>query len=270
MVLYFYILLLLAVFAMAYMWFEAGFVEVKEVKLSSSGNGLKLLLLSDIHINLLRVPPEKVKKIIESESPDIIIMSGDYIAKPTDVPEFLDFIDVIQDKNIKIFLCFGNHDYEAFLKDRGGLEKYINDVEKKGITILHNQAVCYEKNSKKYNIIGIADYRRGGYNIDKALKLCCGDASVNIAFSHNPDIVLKMPEGKVDCLLCGHFHGGQIWLPFNLEFKALRHEKLCKMGVKRGLHKVNGINMYISRGLGNVLLPFRFLSRPEITVIYLP
>ena len=90
----------------------------------------------------------------------------------------------------------------------------------------------------------------------------------NIAFSHNPDIVFKIPEGYVDYLLCGHFHGGQIWMPFNLEFRILRNEVLCKMGITRGAHKVKGINLYISRGLGNVCFPLRFLSTPEIAILY--
>jgi predicted MPP superfamily phosphohydrolase len=57
-------------------------------------------------------------------------------------------------------------------------------------------------------------------------------------------------------------------MPWNLEFFLLRKDVLCKMGLRRGLHKVNDIKVYLNRGLGNVVVPFRFLSRPEITVIY--
>lgn len=268
---YLLVFLLLSILILAYMWFEAGFVQINRLKFAADKNSLKILHLSDIHINLLRVSPEKVKRIIDNEKPDLIIMSGDYIARPKHIPKFLKFIDVIKKHNTDICLCFGNHDYEAFLKDSsGGLEEYLKRIESRGITVLHNRAVLFEKNSKKYNIIGISDYRRGGYDIGKALKLCRKDAVLNIAFSHNPDVVLEVPEGKVDYMFCGHFHGGQIWLPFGLEFKVLRNEKLCKRGIRRGLHKVNGINLYINRGLGNVLLPLRFLSRPEIAVIYLP
>lgn len=269
--LYLYILLIAAVLGLSYMWFEAGFLEVKKIYLSNKESNLKVLFLTDIHINLLRVSPYRIIKVIDAEEPDFIIMSGDYISRPRHIPKFLDFLDVIKSNNSQIFLCLGNHDYEAFLKDKnGGLGKYVREIEGKGVTVLHNRTVCYEKNLKKYNITGISDYRRGGHDTDEALKFCHKDASSNIAFSHNPDIVLEIPKGKVDYLFCGHFHGGQIWLPFNLEFKVLRHERLCKRGIRRGLHRINGINVYISRGLGNVLFPLRFLSRPEVTLFYIP
>ena len=127
-----------------------------------------------------------------------------------------------------------------------------------------------EKNSKRYNIIGIADMRYSHHNLEEAFRDCCRDSFLSLGFSHNPDIVLEIPKGRLDYLLCGHFHGGQIWAPFDLEFKVMRNEKLCKMGIKSGLHKINGINLYINRGLGNVVFPLRFLSRPEITVFYFP
>jgi len=39
------------------------------------------------------------------------------------------------------------------------------------------------------------------------------------------------------------------------------------MGITKGLHKFGDTILYINRGIGNVVLPLRFLSRPEITII---
>lgn len=251
-----------------YMSFEAGFVELNEVKFTKNKNCLKILHMSDIHINLLKVPVNKVLGIVRKVNPDIIILSGDYIDKPVHINEFLKFLFMLT-KNCQVFMCLGNHDYNAF-KDSGNLDTYIKSIENSGAVVLHNKSICYEKNSKKYNIIGIEDVKAGNCNVKESLNSCCSEAFMNIAFSHNPDVVLEIPNAKVDYLFCGHFHGGQIWMPFNLEFKILRRERLCKMGIRKGLHKVNGINLYINRGLGNVCFPLRFLSRPEITVYYLP
>jgi len=251
------------------MSFEARWLEVKRIFFSKKADSLKVLHLSDIHIHRLEVDYKKIKSAIDSENPDIIIMSGDYIEKPGHVEKFLEFLDYIRGTH-KIYFCFGNHDYEAFEKNDKLLEEFAERIEKRGIEILHNRSACIEKNSKKYNIIGIADIRYSHHDIGQALEDRCIDAVANIAFSHNPDVVLEIPEGKVDYLFCGHFHGGQIWAPFDLEFKLLRDEKLCKLGIKRGLHKINGMNLYISKGLGNVCFPLRFMSRPEITVFYMP
>jgi predicted MPP superfamily phosphohydrolase len=115
--------------------------------------------------------------------------------------------------------------------------------------------------------------RHGNPDIKKAFESILPSVQsncINIAFSHNPDLTLSLPKGQVDYFLCGHFHGGQIWMPFNLEFRLMRSEKLCRMGYRRGFHKINGINIYINRGLGNVVFPFRFFSVPEIAVLQLP
>jgi len=260
-------IVLLGVLALVYMWFEAGNLKLKRIKFTRSKKGLKIIHLTDIHINLLRVKPYKVKNIIKKESPDFILMSGDYITRKSDIPKFINFLNEIKCDN-KIYMCFGNHDYEAFLKDKsGGLDRFMKEVEKQGVTILHDDSDVFVKRGVKYNIIGITDYRRGAHDIDKALKNCAEDGKLNIAITHNPDVVLEMPKGKIDYLFCGHFHGGQIWMPFDLEFRVLRKEKLCKMGIKRGHHRLNGVDVYISNGIGNVLFPLRFLSRPEITVL---
>ncbi|MCX7922482.1 MAG: metallophosphoesterase [Clostridia bacterium] len=266
---YLYIFLVLAVLGLAYMRFETTLVKVERIKFTESKNHLKVIQISDIHVNHLKVSADKVKKVIDSENPDLIILTGDYIEKPKHISIFLDFVDKIKNKD-NVYLCLGNHDHKAFLKDREGLDKFIAEMEVRRINVLHNRAICYEKNFRAYNLIGIADLKTGSPDLHKALSTCHNQAVINIGISHNPDIVLKIPENRIDYLFCGHFHGGQIWMPFNLEFKLLRNEKLCDMGIRRGLHKVNGINLYISRGLGNVLFPFRFFSRPEITVIHLP
>jgi uncharacterized protein len=255
--------------ALLYMRFEATWLKTEHVARAKGSKGLKVLHLSDIHINKLKVSHKKVRDVIARENPDVVILSGDYIEEEKDIPEFLRFLSYIKG-NSRVYMCLGNHDYEAFSKNEKGLARYMKNLEDAGVELLHNRSACVEKNSKKYNIIGIADIRYKHHNIDKALASCCPDAFMNIAFSHNPDLVLQLPRNKVDYLLCGHFHGGQIWAPFNLEFKLLRREKLCRMGVQKGLHKVNGVNLYINRGLGNVVVPLRFMSRPEIAVFQFP
>ncbi|MCX7747597.1 MAG: metallophosphoesterase [Clostridia bacterium] len=265
---YLYIFLFLIII-LAYMRFEASWVQVKHVRFTKSKDPLKVLHLSDLHVHRLKVSYAKIKQMIAFHNPDLIIISGDFIEKSAHIPKALHFLQYIKDEH-KAFLCLGNHDYEVFLNNEEGLKEYICSIQNTGYSVLHNACYTFEKKAKKYNLIGIEDIRYNRQDIEKALSLCDKDAAMNIAFSHNPDLVLQFQQGQVDYLFCGHFHGGQIWAPFDFEFKLLRNEKLCKMGIKRGLHKVNGINLYINRGLGNVCFPLRFFSRPEITIYYLP
>ncbi|HOQ00507.1 MAG TPA: metallophosphoesterase [Acetivibrio clariflavus] len=254
---------------LAYMRFEASSVKVKEVFFTENINHLKVVQLSDVHISLLRVDIKKIKKVLKKENPDLVILTGDYIDSTRHIPAFFNFLEEIKG-DYEIFLCYGNHDYKTFRKNEAGLKKLTADLEKKGIKVLLNDSVLYKKGDRTYNIIGIEDFRSKRHDVKKALAKCKSNVTANIAFSHNPDIALEIPDDAVDFLLCGHFHGGQIWMPFDIEFKLLRHERVCKLGIKKGLNKLNNLIIYINSGIGNVLFPLRFLSPPEITVIYFP
>ena len=58
---YFYIFLIFAAIMFIYMRYEASAAKVERVKFTSSGTGLKIIQLSDIHIKFLRVPVKTVK-----------------------------------------------------------------------------------------------------------------------------------------------------------------------------------------------------------------
>jgi predicted MPP superfamily phosphohydrolase len=215
------------------------------------------------------IKKEKIRSVISKERPDIIIVTGDCIEKAEDAQGFLEFISFIK-KDFLTCLCFGNHDYKAFQNNNNGLQDFKKALKNIGIHVLQDECFQYQKNNCIYNIIGFKDISVGNPNLKSAFENCNNNAVATIGFSHNPDIIFRMPRECVNYLLCGHFHGGQIWTPFNLEFKILRNEKLSRMGIKRGLHKLRGIQLYINRGLGNVVIPLRFFSRPEITLFYFP
>ncbi len=255
----------LALIILIYMWFEAGWVKAET---EDFGSGLVIAHLSDIHIDRLRVNPEKIIKILEDKSPDIVVMTGDYIEKKQDTGKFLKFLEAIAVR-YPAYLTLGNHDHRAFSYDNKSIQEFISQMETAGAVVLQNKSVLYKKNGRKYLLTGIDDLREGK-PVFNAFTDIVENADYHVILTHNPDTILYLPEGCADYMLSGHFHGGQIWAPWDLEFKLLRKDILCKRGITRGLHKINGINLYINRGLGNVIVPFRLFSRPEIAFIKLP
>lgn len=247
---------------------EASLVQVKKVNLSKTTSNLTILQMSDVHIGRLKVPYKKINNAINHHKADILVMTGDYIESKHHVPKFIKFIKSL-DISIPMYLCLGNHDFNTFKNDPKGLNAFINQLQELNINVLNNSCCSITKNSRIYNIVGIADLKAGSPDIEKAFSLCKNNYDSNIVLSHNPDISLTLPSDKVDYLLCGHFHGGQIWTPFGLEFKLLRDDYLPKKGITRGIHQINNIKVYINRGIGNVRLPLRFFSKPEITIIYI-
>lgn len=261
-----YLYLIIIVFILLfifYMHLETRMLKVEKYKLTEKKNSIKISQLSDIHIGYMFVAHEKIRKVLAKENPDIIIITGDYIENENQIPNFLDFLDVLPDK--PVYAIFGNHDYRAFLKNPKGLVEFEKQIEKKGVVMLRNKNVTQSIYGRTIKIVGIEDMRYKKHDIKKAFT-STDSAETTLAFSHNPDIIFSLGKNKPDILLAGHFHGGQIWSPFHFEFKLLRKERLSKMKIYKGLNTVDKQKIYISRGLGNVVFPFRFLSTPEITI----
>ena len=238
--------------------------------------GLRALHLSDIHIRYMKVPFDKIVKAVLDTRPDVIFLTGDYIEKRDDIPPFLDWLaklGTIQNSETPtpIYLCYGNHDLRVYKKEkRSGLSELTKLLKKQGIFVLDNRSVVLVHKGNRYGITGFSDLTKYPFQPEKALAGCDKSARYHIGLAHNPDTVLRLRPAAVDILLSGHFHGGQIWMPFHLEYRCLRREKLCKQGVYQGLHNINGVQIYISRGLGCVLFPLRFCSKPQVTLLLLP
>ena len=77
-----------------------------------------------------------------------------------------------------------------------------------------------------------------------------------------------MPETeRVDLVLAGHTHGGQVRLPF-LSIAPITQSHYGQK-YAGGLVRLSHTQVYVSRGVGMVGLPVRFNCPPEITVITL-
>ena len=69
---------------------------------------------------------------------------------------------------------------------------------------------------------------------------------------------------KVELILAGHLHGGQIYLPF---IGALSVPSKYGNKLVRGLIEETRNKMLVTNGLGTSILPIRLGAVPEIIVI---
>ena len=91
-------------------------------------------------------------------------------------------------------------------------------------------------------------------------------AETVILLSHNPDYAMELQDPRVDVVLSGHTHGGQIHLPrYGPMFTNSRYGRQLVSGLVRFPSFV----LYVSRGVGSVALPFRHKCPPEISLLTL-
>ena len=121
----------------------------------------------------------------------------------------------------------------------------------------------FEKHKNGADPFNWVDFNRGEESIP-ILFTDIGDSLFTLLLSHTPDYILEAQKFPVDLMLSGHTHGGQVRLPL-----IGSPVKRIKIGRKymQGQHQFDKTTLYVNRGIGTILLPLRFLCRPEITVI---
>lgn len=90
---------------------------------------------------------------------------------------------------------------------------------------------------------------------------------IRILTAHRPDVAYALdPAARVDLIVCGHTHGGQVVLPFfGPPFVLSAVPRSVGAG---GLHQVEGRSLYVSRGIGmerGPAPPMRLMCRPEVS-----
>lgn len=233
------------------------------------GIGARILQVSDLHVDMLRVSPGKLQEAIRRSKPDYIFLTGDYTFQESCLPKLDHYIGVIASAGVPIFAVLGNHDYNF-----PGVERIIALMNRHGVTVLRNESI----ELPAFSLVGIDNYGTGHSRIQEAFRdiddngtkqgeegIRTGekDKKPLIVITHDPNIVpdLRRP---FDYLLSGHLHGKQLNIPFFFSF--VPKGPLPAKGIYKGLHHGPNGAYYISKGIGQAGMNARFMVRSEITL----
>lgn len=233
-------------------------IEITLDRLPKKLDGLKCVHLSDIHHSPLTDIKhiERAVKFANRLKPDIVLLTGDYVSHESD------YIAPVAETLAKLrspmgtFACLGNHDHWT---DAAMVTELFRG---EGITMLVNEGLRIGSNGASFWLAGVDDHMVGQTDVVAALKGSFPD-EVKILLAHNPVIFRQSVKRHVDLTLSGHTHGGQIKLRDN-EKRIIRRRKLSS-----GLHERDSSQIYITRGIGTVVLPVRYQCPPEISLLTL-
>jgi predicted MPP superfamily phosphohydrolase len=249
----------------AWGWFEAGWLRKRVLEVELEGvaaelDGLRIAHLSDFHLGVpsrgRRAVAEAVAWVAERR-PDLVFVTGDLLSRRAGAPELARLLRELR----PCFVVLGNHDYAD---SRDPFSQHIDPTvfaALEGVTLLGDEAVEVELRGQRVQVVGVAPRtyatRRAAPHLLAERK-----AALRILVCHFPGIARRIPEGSFHLIFAGHYHAGQIVVPFPGGRFNVAHPRTRDV---QGLYRYGASVLHVSPGLGTTFVPFRFFARPEVT-----
>ncbi len=228
-------------------------------------NGFKILHLSDLHLGYYRGMDdlENLLSRVADQGIDLVLITGDVADDLDLLSPALRLIDQVPSRFPKI-MSLGNHEYYR------GINIVLHILSRSPIRLLVNTGISLPVNGRIVYVGGADDPVTLRNDISgflqetafKAMKMAPRD-SFKILMSHRPRALNVAPPYKVDLILSGHTHGGQIGINGRSVLEGLDRNRYWW-----GKYRRQGTQMYTSSGIGH-WFPFRLGCPPEAPVIEL-
>lgn len=244
-----------AVAALAYGWFEAGWLRTRVLEVPIAGlpeelEGLRIAHLSDFHLG----PPSRgavavrqAANWVRQRKPDLTVVTGDLLSHPRGRAQLDEAL-----RGLDAYAVLGNHDV-AVTRDPFSRASALGELQ---ATLLDDASRLLDLRGVPVQLAGTAPRPWG------SLPAPDPAAAFRILLSHYP----RLHTPGFQLVLAGHMHAGQIVLPYpggKLRFAHLRSP------LTEGLYREDDVTLHVSPGLGTTFVPFRFFARPEVTELVL-
>jgi predicted MPP superfamily phosphohydrolase len=228
---------------------------------------LRILQLSDLHVERTTVRERAVLRKVNELQPDIIVLTGDYVNQDYlhDPQAWQDARDLISQLYAPygVYAVSGNTDVPPIMAEVfDGLGN---------VRVLDNEVKPISFPGGTLYLVGVSI--NGDINIDRRmLSSLVAEYPADgyfVLLYHQPDLIGTVSDLGIPLFLAGHTHGGQVRLPF---YGAIITFSDYGKQYEMGRYQVGPTTLYVSRGLGMEGLDMpriRFLCPPEIVLFSL-
>jgi predicted MPP superfamily phosphohydrolase len=231
-------------------------VRIPLAKLPRRLDGLRIALVSDIHLGPLRGRghTQRIVDMINGTEPDLVAVVGDLV--DGSVAELGAAAEPLAQLRARYgsFFVTGNHEYFS------GYAEWVAEVGDLGLRVLQNERVDIDG----LDLAGVNDITGGQYQHGPDFDRTLGGrdtAKPVVLLAHQPVQAREAAKRGVDLQLSGHTHGGQIQ-PFGAIVRL-------SQPVLSGLGTVDGTKVYVTNGAGFWGPPVRVGAPPQVSVITL-
>jgi predicted MPP superfamily phosphohydrolase len=238
--------------------------RVREVELPVQGlpaalHGFTIAQITDIHVGptIKRPYVQAIVDAVNRLNADAVALTGDLVdGRVQDLAPDVAPLEQLRSRHGTFFVT-GNHEYYS------GADEWMAELQRLGLRVLMNEHVVLRHGEASLVLAGVADTSAHHFNPrhrsdpQRALHGAPVHAGVRVLLAHQPRSAMAAAQAGFDVQLSGHTHGGQYW-PWNL-FVPLQQPYTA------GLHRLQTLWVYVSRGTGYWGPPVRFGAPSEIT-----
>ena len=222
--------------------------------------GFRILQLSDIHHSLF-VPLDQVAAVVELSNqlkPDLVALTGDFVSySRSSIEPVAEILGGLRAR-AGVVAVLGNHDF------RVGPDAVDRALRRQRIQVLRNRHRLLQRRGATLYLAGVDDYGYGA-DLGRAMRGIPEDAAT-ILLAHNPRLVTAAACRGIGLVLSGHTHGGQVNLPLLGTVYGRSPEQ---MRFKMGWDRLGETQIYVSRGIGTIVLPLRWRCPAEVPLLEL-
>jgi hypothetical protein len=243
-------------------------LEVASDKLSNPGIPLRIVQLSDLHVERLTRRDRALPELVAGLAPDLIVLTGDFLnTSYSEDPRALEELMVLLAQlhaPAGIYAIWGTIEVD--------LPELLRPVlEELGIVVLQDEAIEVSVAGASLWLMGPScsrDLVADGAML-RNLLAAAPQGAFTLLLYHTPDLMPQALALGVDLYLAGHTHGGQWRLP---GFGALLTSSTHWKRYEAGHYREGETHLYVSRGLGMEGFGTpraRFFCPPEVVEILL-
>ncbi len=251
-------------------WYQAHHVwaTLYELTTAKELDDLRIIQFADSHIGTTFNGQGFQKHVAKMQSykPDIVVITGDFVDNGTSKDEFIKTLEALSSlkSTFGTYFVLGNHDKSSNGKAFRGFdnEEMIKELQKYGIKVLQDEAVLI---NNQFYLIGRKDASesvRGGHR--KPMSEIVNDLDTSkymIVLDHQPTDYENQTASKVDLVLSGHTHGGQLF-PLNGISKWLKINDNVY-----GHERLGQTDFIVTSGISDWEVKFKTGCKSEFTVI---
>ena len=240
--------------------------------------GLTLVVLSDLHGHEFGKGNEELARKVAQQEPDIILLDGDFLNEDSKDDSVVTELIRTLHEIAPVYYALGNHEITYMTN---GHPELVQKIDEAGATFLELKYVDIEIKGQKLRIGGMYGYAFGLDGEDSAeaidaeagsfLKEYQDTDCLKIMMSHRPDSFIfgnASSVWKVDLVVSGHDHGGQVVLP--VLGGVFGGDQGYFPEYIHGMYQKDQMHIFVSSGLGSYgeILP-RINNVPGIAVIHI-